>query len=404
MAIFRIILFIILNLLISFCTLFAQDITPLEFKSSDDPDHHVIELHIPMTLYENVLDARGDKMNINTDSILIDGHALGVEDLHLRGNTTLHYERKSYSVTLNDAIQFNSEGNIVKLDAFYLVSLTMDRNYFRNRLAFDLLKQLELFSLYYHYAEVRINNVSQGIYLLLQRPQDWAKKMQDSPYIVRRGRDLRIKKEQNKKTTTKEDIKKYRKMYYAIYKTTKKKSGEELYQALSQLMDFEQYATWLGFNYFIKNGDYADELYHYIDPGSLKFKIIPWDYDDIFSTQPHEGFKLRNRRLDTSLLIFSSEDPLDIKIAKDPFLYEKYQEILLGLLTELTEEEIKSIMDKIYLDLAPLFHDPDIITAVSKDGYKTNLTALEEDMKKKYRNLVFTKKSIRVMLQQQSVK
>jgi spore coat protein H len=400
MSIFRIILFIILNLLISLCSLFAQDITPLEFKSSDDPDHHIIELHIPVTLYENVLEARGYKMNINTDRILIDGHAIGVEDLHLRGNTTLYYERKSYSVTLNDAIQFNSEGNVVKLKAFYLVSLTMDRNYYRNRLAFDLLKQLGLFSLYYHYAEVKINNVSQGIYLLLQRPQDWAKKAQDSPYIIRKGRDQRVKKEINRKTTTREDIKKYRKMYYDIYKTSKKMSGEELYHALSELMDFEQYVTWLGFNYFVKNGDYADELYHYIDPESLKYKIIPWDYDDIFSTQPHEGWELRKKRLDTSLLIFSSEDPLDIKIATDPFLYEKYQEILLGLLTELTEKKIKSIMDKIYFDLAPLFHDQDIITAVSKDGYKTNLTALEEDMKNIYLNLVFTKNSIRVMLQQ----
>jgi spore coat protein H len=399
MSIFRIILFIILNLLISLCPLFAQDITPLEFKSSDDPDHHIIELHIPMNLYEDVLEARGEKMNINADSILIDGHATGVEDLHLRGNTTLHYERKSYSVSLSDAIQFNSEGNVVKLKAFYLVSLTMDKNYYRNRLAFDLLKQLGLFSLYYHYAEVKINNVSQGIYLLLQRPQDWAKKTEDSPYVIRKGRDHRVKKEMNRKTTTREDIRKYRKMYYGIYKTSKKKSGEELYQALSELMDFEQYATWLGFNYFVKNGDYADELYHYIDPGSLKYKIIPWDYDDIFSTQPHEGWELRKKRLDTSLLIFSSEDPLDIKIAMDPFLYKKYQELLLGLLTELTEKKIKSIMDKIYIDLAPLFHDQDIITAVSKDGYKTNLTALEEDMKIIYSNLVFTKNSMRGMLQ-----
>jgi spore coat protein H len=164
-------------------------------------------------------------------------------------------------------------------------------------------------------------------------------------------------------------------------------------------MDFEQYATWLGFNYFVKNGDYADELYHYIDPGSLKYKIIPWDYDDIFSTQPHEGWKLRKERLDPSLLIFSSEDPLDIKIAMDPFLYEKYQETLQGLLNELTEKQIKSIIDKIYFDLAPLLHDPDIIIAVSKDGYNINLTALEEDMKMIYGNLIFTKNSIRVLLQ-----
>jgi hypothetical protein len=42
---------------VSSCPLFAQEITPLEFKSADDLDHHIIKLHIPMNMYENVLEA-----------------------------------------------------------------------------------------------------------------------------------------------------------------------------------------------------------------------------------------------------------------------------------------------------------------------------------------------------------
>lgn len=126
-------LFIFINLFFSSYPLFAQEITPLEFKSSNNPDHHIIELRMPQTLHKKVTEARGDKMNIITDTILINGHAMAVADLHLRGNASLHYERKSFSITLTDAIQLNSGGSIIKLKAFYLVSLTMDRNYYRNR-------------------------------------------------------------------------------------------------------------------------------------------------------------------------------------------------------------------------------------------------------------------------------
>ena len=91
---------------------------------------------------------------------------------------------------------------------FYLVSLSMDRNYYHNRLSFDLLNSLGLFDLQYAYSELKINGKSQGIYLILQRPQDWALKDQNSPYIVRRGRDHLVDRERVQKDTGQGDEKK----------------------------------------------------------------------------------------------------------------------------------------------------------------------------------------------------
>ena len=70
--------------------------------------------------------------------------------------------------------------------------------------------------------------------------------------------------------------------YKLIYKSLKKQNGEELYKTLNQWIDLDNYMKWLAFNFLVRNGDYTDEVFLYIDPEINKFKIIPWDYDDLF--------------------------------------------------------------------------------------------------------------------------
>jgi spore coat protein H len=322
-------------------------------------------------------------MDLEDTKLRFNGDTVSINDAHLHGQTTLYYERKSFSVDTKKKIKLCKECD--GLGAFYLVSLSMDRNYFHNRLSFDLLHELDLFHLQYTYTELKINGHSQGIYLVLQRPQDWALKEIGSPYIVRRGGgDRLIDRERFGKGASKELKKFYREQFISIYRMINLYSGEELHGKLNEVMDLQDYMRWLAFNFIIKCGDYSDELYFYSDPGSKRLKIVPWDYDDIFMTHPHEGIEERNKKMDATALIFSSEDKLDVKIANDPYLYEKYTQHLASVLNELSSEKIQRVLLDIYSDLSPLYGSKEILEAVSKDGYQTSPKILRDELHNVY--------------------
>ncbi|HMG89780.1 MAG TPA: CotH kinase family protein [Chryseolinea sp.] len=358
-----------------------SDKDSLKLKSSDKP-HLVMELEMPSKLYKKITTARGEDLDLENTIIKFNGDTVSINDAHLHGQTTLYYERKSYSVDANKKIKLckGCDG----LGAFYLVSLSMDRNYYHNRLSFDLLKTLGLFNLQYAYSEVKINGNSQGIYLILQRPQDWALKDRESPYIVRRGAEHLVERERFQKDLDKTAKKKYHDQFMSIYKIINQYSGEDLHTKLNEVMHLEDYMRWLAFNYIIKCGDYSDELYFYSDPQSKKFRIVPWDYDDIFMIHPHEGIKERNLRLDPSSLIFSSEDKLDVKIATDGYLYDQYLKHFSAVMEELSKEKLEKVLTNIYSDLSSLYESKPILEAASKDGYKTSPAILRRELNTVY--------------------
>ena len=354
----------------------------LRLKSGDKPNL-VMELEMPARLFEKIKASRGEDIDLDKTILRFKDDTLSINDGHLHGQSTLYFERKSYSIDTEKKIKLCK--GCGGLGAFYLVSLSMDKNYYHNRLCFDLLHTLGLFHLQYSYSEVRINGKSQGIYLILQRPQDWALKDIGSPYIVRRGRGERIvDRERFQKDISKDLKKNYHDQFLSIYRFIHEYSGEELYKKLNEKMHLEDYMRWLAFNYIIKCGDYSDELYFYIDPETKRLRIVPWDYDDIFMIHPHEGIKERNRRISPSSLIFSSEDKLDVKIANDPYLYAQYMKHYLTVFEELSQDRLENVLIKIYSDLSPLLQSSTILKALSTDGYKTSPKILRAELNDVY--------------------
>ena len=61
----------------------------------------------------------------------------------------------------------------------------MDKNYWRNRFCFILLNEIGLFPLENSFVEVQLNDKSQGIYLLIQKTDDYTDQI-DSPLLLRR--------------------------------------------------------------------------------------------------------------------------------------------------------------------------------------------------------------------------
>jgi hypothetical protein len=109
------------------------------------------------------------------------------------------------------------------------------------------------------------------------------------------------------------------------------------------------------------------------------FRIIPWDYDDVLSPKPHEGWAARNKVLGHQL-IFSSENKLDVLIGTDPFLYAKYKAEMKEVIGQLTRAFIHGQFENIYTELVPYLSVPEIVAISASDRGgaidKTKLKAL----------------------------
>lgn len=380
--------FLLVQILLS-TTAFSQTETEeLNLQDGGKTIENVIEMNISKSDYMSIQEKSGSKITLKKPEVTIAGESVEVSEIHTRGKTTLYYQRKNFNIQLESKVEIKHGDDHKVMKKFYANCLSMDKYYFRNRLSYGLMEELKIFDLFYSYGEVRINDDSQGIYMIVERPVDYAMKEMNSPLVIRRGYDHRIEKIKTGKNIDKPEAKNYKNYYQQIYKSLNKYEGEELYKLLSQWLDVEMYMKWMAFNFFMRNGDYTDEIFLCISPDEDRFKIIPWDFDDVFANAPHEGSALRQKQIGTKL-IFSSEDKLDQKIANDPYLYAIYLEQLEDVLNQLTAEMMKKVFEQSFAELYPYYSKPEIIGMAKYDLRKdANLGMLEKTMKDTYRQLV----------------
>jgi spore coat protein H len=330
----------------------------------------------------------GVKLSFDNVRAVINGDTLSSSEIGTRGGSTLLFTRKSYSFNLKSEASFIHGEQKEKFRRFNALSLSMDRNYRSNRLAYEMMTRIGLFGLFYSFGEMRINQECEGICMIIERPDDWALNKINSPFIMRRGYEETVDKMEFSKKADKKEGEIYSGYFKLIYKSLKKYKGEELYNKLTQWIDLDNYMKWLAFNYLVRNGDYTDEVFFYIDPETKVFKIIPWDYDDLFLPAPHEGMQ-QSRKVLGDKLLFSSEDKLDIIIAQDPFLYKKYLEQLLKVLDQISDDSLREVFENTYAELYPYFTNQEIIRMSKYDSHKeTDLANLEEDLRLLYGQLV----------------
>jgi spore coat protein H len=362
----------------------------------DLADHgYRIENTICLEISENDLsglrEISGDKISVASRLLVINNDTLSAEEISTRGQTTLYYRRKSYSFHLESEASFHHGNSIKKLKKFYVLSLSMDRNYANNRLALGMMEAADLSHLFHAYGELRINGQSEGVCMIIERPEDWAMKKKNSPLLIRRGYNSTIAKLKADSKAEKELIRVYRDNFRSIYQSLHKYEGEELYTAISTWLDTDAYMKWLAFNYFVRNGDYTDEVFLYVDSKTGRFRVIPWDYDDIFSAAPHEGYA-ESRKVTEGKLFFSAEDRLDRKIVSDPYLYRMYLIQFTKLLNELTPAVLKDIFEETYAELLPYYTDTGIISQSRYDRHKNvTLEGLRSDLESFYSQLVLTR-------------
>jgi spore coat protein H len=347
-----------------------------------------ISFNTTLYSYKRIGDTTGKKISVKAISLIINGETMDPEEISTRGQSSLHFKRKSYSFSLKSEALFRHGERTESLKKFYAISLSMDKNYSRNRLAFEMMEAAQLFPLFYSFCELRINGQSEGIYMVIERPEDWAIRKKESPLVIRRGYNNTIKKIMTDNKVDREKAIKYKGYFGQIYRSLNKYEGEELYKTLSKWLDMNAYMRWIAFNFFVRNSDYTDEVYFFIDPGTNKFSIIPWDYDDLFAIAPHEG-NVASRKFIGDKLFFSTEDRLDKKIVTDPYLYKIYLIQLEELMNQLSNDVLKRVFENTYAELYPYYSDNDIISNARYDLYgEKNLNSLKSDLLSVYENLI----------------
>lgn len=371
----------LLTLLFLPVLVFCQTWTPPDDLASCTV-YHSIQITMDEGAYQKILEARGVKLELNKLSLAVDGRRAWQGKLRLHGQSTLNFRRKSYSVTLERAIPVPMGEQELKLRKFYLLSLSMDHSYFRNQLAFSALNEINLFPLAHGFVELVINRESQGLYLLIQRPEDYALQEAGAAYVMRRTYKGKIDDFKTGNKVGKQESDRYNALYPDLLKACQTLRGEDLYRELDRRLDLHAYFQWLAFNYWIGNGDYADELFLYTadKPDTARLHPIPWDYDDIFANRPHEGEKMRERLIGDKLL-FSGESPLDRAIATDTYLYEQYLGVLAGVLHFFDENRLSALFDQVYCELNPYFQREMILQNAQYDKYGiTNPDILRKEM------------------------
>jgi len=336
----------------------------------------VFELEVPKSQERKIIASYGKKIEIRDFVWSCNGDSLDVKKCNTRGNNTLKFRRKSFQISFNEPAEI--EG--VLMIKMAINNLAMDKNYWRNRFAFILMDQLDLFPLYNTFSEVKINGNTQGVYLLIHKAESYASLVLESPLLVRRGTNSAYKVDLSTSDQDKARIKAIRQ----IPKICRLYQGEALYDSLNNILDMEQYYRWLAFNYIVLNGDYTDEVYAYYDEGTQKFGIIPWDYDDIFAPSPHEGWQERNMKMKHKL-IFSSEASFDVYIDKDPVLYSRYLNSFENVLREISTQDLLRTFQQIYQELYGFLKIESIVeqSAYDQEG-PTSIIKLENDLKMHY--------------------
>ncbi len=350
----------IIPTLISFIVLSLADSCIVSANTPLDTNFPEIKIYISKSLYSNLQNNSSDKVVLSNPVMMVNEDTALVKEIHARGNNSLKFKRKSLSIELDKALTLEVGNKIVHLKKFNLLNLVMDKHLWHNRWSDLTMERIGIFPLFNSYCKVWINDQPQGIFLLVEKPQQ-AKSKLKSPYMLRRGANHTISDEYFD-DEDKDSAKKYRKQFQSIYSGINALSIDALAKQLQQIINIDNYFQFLGFNYLVMNGDYADEVFLYIEPKNQWFEVIPWDYDDILKPVPHEGRTLRNKEF-TDKKIFSLEESLDRAIAGNEELYAGYEKVLKKLLLSLDSTALTQSAHQVIQELEQISADKSMAQA-----------------------------------------
>lgn len=407
--------------LLLFSVMFIQGCTR-EDMIINDPEKEVFNFTVTEAQRDYINATRGEQYEITdpVPELILAGRTYLIDRFEIRGDNTLNFFRKGFSINMDTKIPLYNHDDPAgrKYEEYKLLAMVYDYTYIENSIAVGLFREVELWPVFDFFTEVRLNGHTQGLYHFIEDPVEYFIEQKDASFVVRRGYD-HVVKSCSISTTSLMDIEYYIHRFKKIYDVLPEYSGKQLYDTLSSYMDLEQYFTKLSIDMLLKNGDYTDEIFLYtkIREGKEIFGSFPWDYDDIFSDQPHEigndwatgtvfGRRIYNNMDDItadvgSKLLYSIEDDLDYKIAKDGFLYREYLKTLRTVMEKLDFAVIDNVFDYTDKHIGSFYSNDSIIAQSRYDADPTNFDLFVNNLAEKREMLKERRNRIIVELDRQ---
>ncbi|PRQ02327.1 CotH protein [Enhygromyxa salina] len=292
--------------------------------------------------------------------------------LKLRGNGSLECDRKSFSLNFEDDLPrrwLPDSGT----DKFFLLSMCLDNRYVNQFTANQLMAELGLFGPKFRMVELVLSGQSQGLYLLVEKPQTAL--VDDNTrvrLIVRRGPDAEGAAPELKHSAGPDD--EALATYEALITEAEARHGDELLAYLEGTMDLNQYLRWLALMSLLQSGDFVDEVYfmstEVTGPGASAedyFSISTWDQDDIFKPCHNGGdFEMD----DPDGLLYCAEGLLDYAIFADPTIYARYVDEL---------ERTLAWLDQATFDRATFASEDSVLDILARDDARAAMVELLDD-------------------------
>jgi hypothetical protein len=358
-----------------------------------DPEKEVFNFIVTEPQRQYINASRGEQYEITDPlpELQFAGNVYTIDRFEIRGDNTLNFTRKGFGVNMDKKITLINpeEQTERKYEEFKLLAMVYDYTYIENSTAVGLFKEVDLWPVYSFFTEVRLNNHTQGLYHFIEDPFEYFIEQKNASFVVRRGYDHVIKAS-SVSPDNMPDMEGYITRFRRIYSNLPLYSGRQMYDTLSSYIDLEQYFTKLSIDMLIKNGDYTDESIFYTKTknGEEVLGVFPWDYDDIFSDQPHEignpwapGTVFGKREYNSiddiiadvgSKLLYSIEDDLDYKIARDSFLYQEYLKTLRSVIEKIDLAVIDKIFDYTNEHIGAFYDNDSLIEQSKYDVDETN--------------------------------
>jgi len=249
---------------------------------------------------------------------------------HLRGQSSFGCGRKSLTLNLRGKRpRFASFESVT--DKFYLLSLCRDRGFVRQHTVLSLWRRLGLFPLRHRFVDLRFNESSHGVYLLVERMDRLRIKKEGFRALLRRRFDyeegttfVEVKENLTSDTRARVD-------YATIRERVRGLSGQALIEGFRTTLNLDQYLLWMASNALLENGDSVDELWIVSEArapsgGDDRYlSFFAWDPEDIFTPCHLEG---RFAFDDTHELTYCAEAEWDRMLLSDPIAYELYVDTL----------------------------------------------------------------------------
>lgn len=279
---------------------------------------------------------------------------------HFRGHTSLDCARKSLSIDIDGPETRRLAGDFAA-DEFFLISLCKDDRYFRQILANGILRDHGLFPLGFRVVELRIDGMSRGAYLLLQKPKHaLTTRFLSTQAVVRRRSDPNGAQPEIKFPDDAAGSQLARARYDELTRRAMESADDELEAVLGEVLDVDQFLRWVALNTLLENGDYVDEAFFHAsaNPTSEQpwfFALMGWDMDDLAKACHHQGVNAVSRG---NGLMFCAEGHLEKTLLRSDALYDRYVAHLEAWFEILDDAELRMRIERVTTELANVLdHD-----------------------------------------------